>query len=160
MPPCGGERVLQNVNSFPVPVGNVSIMITVRTSLGAMAHLSFTLSAFLFLSLLGMGACTNSESALTDSQREKLDPALQRLVEGGDPTMDRYSTSESDDGTTVYSVILRSDDPSALREAGLPINSVRGDIVTARLTVSQIREAARLDAVRRIENPSQMSPTS
>lgn len=141
-------------------MGDVSVMITLRTSPDPVARFSIALSALLCLSLLGMGACTNSEPALTDSQREKLDPALQRLIEGEAPSTDRYSTSERDDGTTVYSVILQSDDPSALREAGLPINSVRGDLVTARLTVAQIREAAKMDAVRRIENPSQMSPTS
>lgn len=74
--------------------------------------------------------------------------------------MDRYSASERDDGTTVYSVILRSDQPAALREAGLPVNSIQGEIVTARLSIEQIRKAARLEAVRKIENPAQTGPTS
>lgn len=113
---------------------------------------------FLVLAWMAVG-CSNSAPILTDAQMNKLDPALQRLVEGEPRGMDRYSTSERDDGTTVYGVILRSDDPASLQDAGLPVNSVQGDIVTARLTIDQIRRAARLDAVRRIENPTQTGPT-
>ncbi len=89
---------------------------------------------------------------------QKLDPALQRLVQGETRSMDQFSASERDDGTTVYSVILRSEQPEALREAGLPINSVQGSIVTARLRIAQIREAATLEAVQNIENPTQHDP--
>lgn len=72
--------------------------------------------------------------------------------------MDRYSTSMRDDGVTVYSVILRSNTPEVLRDAGLPLNSVQGDVITARLSITQLRTAARLDAVRRIENPTETTP--
>ncbi len=89
---------------------------------------------------------------------QTLDPALQRLLRGEARGMDRYRTSTRDDGTTVYSVLLRSNNPEALRDAGLPLNSVQGDIVTARLSLEQLRTAARLEAVQRIENPTEASP--
>jgi len=88
---------------------------------------------------------------------QKLDPALQRLVRGESRGMDRYSTFERDE-VTVYSVILRSNNPEALRKADLPLNSVQGDVITARLSIAQLRTAARLDAVRRIENPTETTP--
>lgn len=111
----------------------------------------------LFLLSLSTG-CANSTQTLTNPQMQKLDPALQRLVQGETRSMDQFSASERDDGTTVYSVILRSEQPEALREAGLPINSVQGSIVTARLRIAQIREAATLEAVQNIENPTQHDP--
>lgn len=109
--------------------------------------------------LIGTNGCASSETALTSAQRQKLDPALQRLLRGGARSIDRYETHERTDGATVYSVILRSDRPEALRDAGLPLNSVRDDIITARLTINQLKEAARLEAVRSIENPKQTYPT-
>ena len=72
--------------------------------------------------------------------------------------MDRYSTSRRNDGVTVYSVIIRSNNPEALRKADLPLNSVQGDVITARLSIAQLRTAARLAAVQRIENPTETTP--
>lgn len=116
------------------------------------------LCGILFLFSTGGGGCSNSQHALTEPQMQKLDPALQRLVRGESRGMDRYSTSMRDDGVTVYSVILRSNTPEVLRDAGLPLNSVQGDVITARLSITQLRTAARLDAVRRIENPTETTP--
>lgn len=81
----------------------------------------------------------------------KLDPTLQRLIGGEDPsTLDVPSRTRSD-GTTVYSVLVRTDDLSAIREAGLPTNSASGPVATARWSIDEIRRAARLPAVRSIE---------
>ena len=115
------------------------------------------LCGILFLFSTGLGGCSNSQHALTEPQMQKLDPALQRLVRGESRGMDRYSTFERDE-VTVYSVILRSNNPEALRKADLPLNSVQGDVITARLSITQLRTAARLDAVRRIENPTETTP--
>lgn len=117
------------------------------------------LFSILFPVMVGMSGCAGSNQALTSAQMQKLDPALQRLVRGESRSIDRYATAEREDGTTVYSVLLRSDRPEALQEAGLPLNSVRDDIATARLTIPQLNTAARLDAVWKIENPTQMQPT-
>lgn len=112
-----------------------------------------------FLLVFTAFGCAGGSQSLTNSQLQKLDPALKRLVQGESRGMDRYSTSKRDDGTMVYSVILRSSKPEALRQAELPINSVKGDIITARLTIAQIRKAARLKVVRKIENPTRTRPT-
>lgn len=113
--------------------------------------------SLLFLSM-GLSGCANSEQVLTEDQMQKLDPALQRLIHGESRGMDRYSTSTRNDGVTVYSVILRSNTPEALRKADLPLNSVQGNVITARLSIPQIRTAARLEAVQRIENPTATTP--
>jgi hypothetical protein len=128
--------------------------------IGFLSSSQLDLGAWGMLLIIVATGCGGSSQSLTDSQLQKLDPALQRLVQGESHGMDRYSTSKREDGKTAYSVILRSNEPEALRKAGLPLNSVQGDIITARLTIAQIRKAARLEAVRKIENPTQTRPTS
>jgi len=93
--------------------------------------------------------CT-SGARLTAEQRKKLDAPLQRLVVEGEESP-ALETATRGDGTTVYLVLIRTDEPAALREAGLPVNSTSGDVVTARWSAEEIRTAARLSAVRRIE---------
>lgn len=120
----------------------------------------FSILGFLLAVLSsGVTGCLNSKQTLTKPQMEKLAPSLQRLVQNEARSMDRFTTAEREDGTLVYSVILRSTDPAALRAANLPINSVQGPIVTARLSVAQIRTAATLKPVEKIETPTQTQPT-
>ncbi len=83
---------------------------------------------------------------------KKLTPSLQRIVRGEEvqsPTAPPTATTS--DGTTVYLVVLRVKDADAVRQAGIPLNSVQGSMATARLTVEQIRRAAALESVSRIE---------
>jgi hypothetical protein len=54
-------------------------------------------------------------------------------------------------GASVYEVIIKTDAPDALREAGIPLNSVQGSIATSRLTINQILKAATVDGVGGIE---------
>lgn len=99
-----------------------------------------------------------SGGELTAEQRKKLDAALQRLVVEGEESPD-LETATRGDGTVVYLVLVRTNDADALREADLPVNSVSGDVVTARWSVEEIRAAARLPAVRRIEASGRARPT-
>ena len=109
----------------------------------------------LLMSLLAF-ACTAEHATLTDVEKQKLDPCLQSLVQGT-PRCKQYDTYTREDGTLLYGVIIRSDDADALRDAGLTLGSVLGSIITARLTVEDIRKAAGLEAVRAIENPGTAS---
>jgi hypothetical protein len=98
-------------------------------------------------------------SELTAEQRGKLDAPLQRLVVEGRKSPALETTTRGD-GTIVYLVLVRAGEPASLREAGLPVNSVSGDVVTARWSVGEIRMAARLSTVRRIEASGRAQPTS
>ena len=83
----------------------------------------------------------------------KLTPPLQQVVRGDEAQpSSELSTATASDGTTLYLVILRVDDADAVREAGIPLNSVHGSMATARLTIEQIRRAATLETVSRIEH--------
>ena len=122
-------------------------------------RLLLIVGVLLTLSLGCVCGCSGGTPTLTASEMQKLDPALQRLLQGETLAIDHYSTSERGDGTTLYSVIIRSDQPDALEKAEIPTPSVQEDVITARLTTDEIRRAAQLDAVRRIENPAQHGPT-
>ncbi|HHP7238808.1 hypothetical protein, partial [Longibacter sp.] len=54
-------------------------------------------------------------------------------------------------GVVRYPAIIRTSDPEALQRAGIPVNSVMGSIVTARLTAEEIRTAAGIASIRRIQ---------
>lgn len=95
----------------------------------------------------GSLGCAGTDS-LSESEQEKLDPVLLRLVQGqsvGDKLI-----SASRQGETVYHVFLTVSDAESVREAGIPIGSVSGQVATGRLTVEDIRRAARLAAVTEI----------
>jgi hypothetical protein len=63
-----------------------------------------------------------------------------------------------ENGKRVFLVIIKSNDPQQLQENGIPFNSVSGNIVTARLTIDQIRKAASLTSVQYIESGSTNYP--
>jgi subtilisin family serine protease len=57
----------------------------------------------------------------------------------------------SGEETIRFPAIVRTDDPAALEAAGIEVNSVYPEFVTTRLSLGQIRTAASLGAVRRVE---------
>ena len=110
--------------------------------------------------LLALAGCGGGANTLSEEQMQKLTPALQRIVEGKTSSSVRsLSTRTRPDGTTEYAVLLRVTDADAVREAGIPLNSVQGAVATARLSVDELRRAAQLNAVTRIEPSGQSFPT-
>jgi len=109
--------------------------------------------------LMAASACGGAE-ALSSEEMDKLSPALQRVVQGDEPPPLSDLVTATRDGETVYAVILRVTDAQAVREAGIPLNSVQGSVATARLTVDQIRDAARVTEVARIEESGRVRPMS
>jgi hypothetical protein len=109
--------------------------------------------------LMAASACGGAE-ALSNEEMNKLSPALQRVVQGEDPPPLSDLVTATRDGETVYAVILRVTDAQAVREAGISLNSVQGSVATARLTVDQIRDAARVPEVARIEESGRVRPMS
>jgi len=94
--------------------------------------------------------CSNGTAQLTQEQMDKLDVALQRVVEGEDPAPLTVQRTTRPNGVTAYGVMVRTSAPDALRETGLPLGSVSGSIVSARWTVDEIRRAAGLSEVQSI----------
>lgn len=91
---------------------------------------------------------------------QKLTPVLQRVVKGErSSSVPSLQTRTRPDGTTEYAVLLRIENAQAVREAGIPLNSVQGSVATARLSAAELRRAAMLDAVTRIEPSGQSFPT-
>jgi hypothetical protein len=103
----------------------------------------------LLLAGLMMSGCSGASDTLTTEQRNKLHPRLQRLLDGT-AAATAFVTTTRPDGTIAYAVLLRVDDPAAIRESGLPVQSIVGSTVTARLTLSELRRAARLPTVQSI----------
>ncbi len=100
-----------------------------------------------------------SKYHLTAAEKAKLDPALQKLVQTGEGAANRYDVHTLPDGSRVYGVIIRTDIPQALRKAGIPVNSVFGDVATARLTITELRKVAKMPTVLAVENSSKNYPS-
>lgn len=108
---------------------------------------------------------TTRQTARTADQKNRIGPTLRRLMRGDRRVQRRVEPVGQRDGEPVYSVTIECDRPSALREAGLPLTSVQGDVITARLTLDQVRVAAAVAAVQIIRadtpvRPHSMSPSS
>lgn len=88
---------------------------------------------------------------LTATQEKRIGPRLQRVIRGEDPGTRPVESVGKRGGASVYDVIIRCNDAEALRKAGIPLNSVQGTLMTARLTLDQILEAATVEAVVRIQ---------
>jgi hypothetical protein len=99
-----------------------------------------------------------SVSTLSQAERAKLDPGLIRLLEGEAGSNDTYDVSLRANGEREYNVILRCSHPDELRSAGIRIGSVFGDVVTARLTISELRKAVALQSVKAVQNSSTTYP--
>jgi hypothetical protein len=100
----------------------------------------------------------SSTTRLTSAEKSKLDPSLQKLLETGEGDPDHYDVHTRSDGTRVYGVIIRSQNVDALRKAGIKIGSIFGDVVTAQITVKEIRKIADIPSVRSISNSSKNYP--
>jgi hypothetical protein len=125
-----------------------------------MSFHQISLFASLVLFALASPGCGGSKSSapLSDAEHAKLGPVLQKVM--ADPSRATPAAAQAQrDGQTVYLVLIRTSQPSALRDSGLPIGSVSGRIVTARLTLAQIREAVQLDAVEVIRLSGEAEPT-
>jgi hypothetical protein len=98
--------------------------------------------------------------SLSQAQRDRLGPALQRFLTGDARATGDVKAVGTRDGQDVFSVIIRSENADALRQAGLPLTSVTGTTITARLTMDEIQKAASVEAVQSVRSDRQMEPHS
>lgn len=100
----------------------------------------------------------SASRGLSSTEKKRLGPTLQRLLRGDSLAMERVDPVSTKEGAPVYEVTIRTENPDALREAGLPLTSVQGTLVTARLTLDQLRSAASTTGVRTIRAAKQLEP--
>ncbi len=102
-----------------------------------------------------LAACSGS-GALTEAERQKLDPQLTRLMLG-EPERDAESGTRLD-GTKEYEVIIRSTNAEEVKQAGIKIGSAFGDVITARVTVAELKKILALSSVRAVQASSKNRP--
>ncbi len=108
-------------------------------------------SLLVFLSLV-LAGCSASETAMMD----KMDtPLRQKLISSG-----------STDSNELLSVIVRCShtiteaDASLMRQTGVALGSISGDICTARGFPEQIKKLSALDVVRSLELSTPNQPSN
>lgn len=99
---------------------------------------------------------TKSWERLTTDQQNRIGPRLQRLMKPNQSAPVEVEPVGSRDGVSLYGVTVRCSEAEALREAGLPITSAQGAIVTARWTLREVQTAATIDAVQIVQAAEQV----
>lgn len=115
--------------------------------------LTYVLSGLLLLPLVLLAGCggRSVEEPLTDAQESKLGNDLLRIIEEDPSATTEAQIGTDAEGQPVYPVFIHVSDSAAFREQDVPVNSWSGAIATARLTTAQIRRAARIEVVERIQ---------
>ncbi|MCX6133933.1 MAG: hypothetical protein NTU47_08995 [Ignavibacteriales bacterium] len=113
-----------------------------------------TIVASLFITVLGCSRTTE----LTAVEREKLDPQLIMLLRG-----DAIADSDLDvgirkDGSKEYGIIIRSKNAEEIRKAGIQIGSTFSDVITARVTIPELKRVLSLESVRAVQASSKNHP--
>jgi hypothetical protein len=112
----------------------------------------------LIFPLLGLLLFSCSGARLSDVERSKLDPALQRLLSGERVVESEYDTAIRPDGSKEYALVVRSSNVDELKKAGIQVSSVFGDVVTVRVTLEELRKVVALSTVRSVQNGSKNFP--
>jgi hypothetical protein len=103
--------------------------------------------------LLLLSACTSSPE-LTKEERAKLDPALSKLFSGINIDEKEYDVFTKPDGLKEYEVIIRVSKPDELQAAGIRLQSNFGPVLTARVTLSELRKILSMSSVQTVQNGS------
>ena len=115
------------------------------------------LGSFLFI----VGCSTTAADKLNEKEMANIDPTLRSLI-----TVQGKSTEAvpplprpvevRDDGSSVYAVIIHTEDAESLKAAGIEVNSILPHFVTARITAGDLIRLARLESVTSVK-PSEIS---
>ena len=113
-----------------------------------------TITAALLLSLC---ACS-SASDLSIEERAKVDPAIMRLLSATGFDEADYDVGVRPDAVKEYGIIIRANNMNELQSVGIKIQSVFGNVITARLTLAELRKILSLPSVWAVENGSKNYP--
>lgn len=100
---------------------------------------------------IGLFSCRTA-APLTDAEKAKLDSQLLALLQQHDVVDNDYVVSYRANGVKQYAVIIRSSNAGELRAAGVPVEAVVGDVITARVTREELRRLVALPSVRAVTN--------
>ena len=115
------------------------------------------LTRSLILALLAAG-CATTGAQLTQMEMEKLDPALQRLVQGNSTSRADYDITPGPSGEDQFGVIVRTDRVDDLRAAGYTVTSTFGDVAVVRVTIARLRSLVTIPSVKSVTNGSKNRP--
>ena len=102
--------------------------------------------------------CASSGLQLTTLEKEKLDPALQRLVLGAPASRTEYDITPGPSGEDTFGVIVRSDNIDEVRNAGFTVSSAFGNVAVVRATIPRLRDLVTLPSVKNVSNGSKNHP--
>ena len=102
------------------------------------------------LLVLLMSGCSATKS-LSEYESGKLDPLLQQILQGKEVPEKKINVLLKEDGTKLYGVIIKINNKDEIDNLGIHYNSVIDDMVTAKLSVEELRQIVKLNSVIRIE---------
>jgi hypothetical protein len=106
---------------------------------------------------LMIAGCTGARE-LTEMERQKLDPQLTMLLRGDDAADSNLDVGLRKDGSKEYGVIIRSRNVEEVKKAGIQIGSAFSDVITARVTIPELRKILGLASVRAVQASSKNRP--
>ena len=95
---------------------------------------------------------------LTETEQQKLDPQLTMLLRGDAVADSDLDVGLRKDGSKEYGVIIRSKNVEEIKQAGILIGSAFSDVITARVTVPELRRIMGMASVRAIQASSKNRP--
>jgi hypothetical protein len=107
--------------------------------------------------MLMIAGCTGARE-LTEMERQKLDSQLTMLLRGDDAADSNLDVGLRKDGSKEYGVIIRSKDVEEVKKAGIQIGSAFSDVITARVTIPELRKILGLASVRAVQASSKNRP--
>ena len=126
----------------------------INVGFGCLRVRPWTIIASLLLILVGCSGTTE----LTEVERQKLDPPLLMLLLGEAVAESDLDASLRKDGTREYAVIIRSKNADEVKSAGIKVGSVFSDVITARVTIAELRKILSLSSVRAVQTSSKNYP--
>lgn len=97
-----------------------------------------------------LAGCASSSPELSMLEKQKLNPALQRLVLNEVVNPWDYDIRLGPSGESLYGVTVRTDNVEEIRSAGFTVTSAFADVAVVRLTVEQLRSLVQLPSVRSV----------
>ena len=92
--------------------------------------------------------------SLSENEKAKLDTPLLHLLSGDREDERRLDITYRADGTKEYAVIVQSENPEAIRELGINISSVFGDIIVVHATLEELKIIVSISTVNALRTGS------
>jgi len=105
-----------------------------------------------------LAGCATTQPQLTPTEKQKLDPALQRLLTDASTNRADYDVTPGKSGEETFGVLVRTDSVDEIRKAGYTVTSAFGDVAVVRVTIPALRSLVMLPSVKNVSNGSRNYP--